>query len=205
MTARITPGQKKQLFRFIEDELDSMNLDKEGAQRIIEQGGEMQKGVGQMLLEFSRDGDYGRRGKFWGNVCYTMMADQLCVCWDESNASSTDFWVARRLSWGRLPVGRPGDVISIILDDVETYFLLDKNMHLQPVAENKLIPWVTFSPPRPPKVSSSEPPSPLPNWARELLHRAVQEPDVGVSRIETAYAHPESRCAWIREHPKEEQ
>jgi hypothetical protein len=49
----ITPGQRKQIVRFIEDGLDTLTLDKDDAQHIIERGGDMQTKLKDILREFS--------------------------------------------------------------------------------------------------------------------------------------------------------
>lgn len=49
----ITSGQRKQIVRFMEDGLDALTLDKDGAQRIIGHGGDMQTKLKDLLREFS--------------------------------------------------------------------------------------------------------------------------------------------------------
>lgn len=53
MTARITPGQGKQLVRFCEDGIAGLNLEKDPAQRVIMQGDALQKRLGEIILELA--------------------------------------------------------------------------------------------------------------------------------------------------------
>ncbi len=53
MTARITPGQGKQLVRFCEDGIVGLNLEKGGAQRVIMQGDAFQTRLKEMILELA--------------------------------------------------------------------------------------------------------------------------------------------------------
>lgn len=58
MTEMITSNQRKQILRFIEDGLDAFPLMKSGAQRVIEQGGKLQKRFRAILEELSTSNDY---------------------------------------------------------------------------------------------------------------------------------------------------
>lgn len=57
-TQSITSGQKKQIVRFAEDALDSIGLDSQSAQRIIENGGTMQQLFTEMLQKLSMDNQF---------------------------------------------------------------------------------------------------------------------------------------------------
>lgn len=52
-TESITSNQRKQVVRFMEDGLDALRLDKDGAQRIIENGGEFQVGLKELIEKYS--------------------------------------------------------------------------------------------------------------------------------------------------------
>ncbi len=52
-TNSITSSQRKQVVRFMEDGLDALTLDKDGAQRIIENGGEFQVGLKELIQKHS--------------------------------------------------------------------------------------------------------------------------------------------------------
>lgn len=52
-TESITSNQRKQVVRFMEDGLDALRLDKDGAQRIIENGGEFQMGLKELIEKHS--------------------------------------------------------------------------------------------------------------------------------------------------------
>jgi len=53
MTTRITSGQRKQLVRFYEDGIDGLNLEKDGAQRVIMQGDALQRRCKEIILNFA--------------------------------------------------------------------------------------------------------------------------------------------------------
>lgn len=53
MTEKITSNQRKQIVRFVEDGIDAMNLQKDGAQRLIENGGEFQSELKKFVERFS--------------------------------------------------------------------------------------------------------------------------------------------------------
>ena len=52
MTEKITLNQRKQIVRFVEDGIDAMNLQKDGAQRLIENGGEFQSELKKLVERF---------------------------------------------------------------------------------------------------------------------------------------------------------
>ena len=52
-TNSITSSQRKQVVRFMEDGLDALTLDKDGAQRIIENGGKFQVGLKELIQKHS--------------------------------------------------------------------------------------------------------------------------------------------------------
>lgn len=53
ITEKMTSNQRKQIVRFVEDGIDAMNLQKEGAQRLIENGGEFQTELKKLIERFS--------------------------------------------------------------------------------------------------------------------------------------------------------
>jgi len=53
MTEKITSNQRKQIVRFVEDGIDAMNLQKDGAQHLIEKGGEFQTELEKLVERFS--------------------------------------------------------------------------------------------------------------------------------------------------------
>ncbi len=58
MTEKITSNQRKQIVRFVEDGIDAMNLQKDGAQRLIENGGEFQTELKKLVERFSITNQY---------------------------------------------------------------------------------------------------------------------------------------------------
>lgn len=58
MTEKITSNQRKQIVRFVEDGIDAMNLQKDGAQRLIENGGEFQSELKKLVERFSITNQY---------------------------------------------------------------------------------------------------------------------------------------------------
>ncbi len=52
-TKSITSNQRKQVVRLMEDGLDALRLDKDGAQRVIENGGEFQVGLKELIEKHS--------------------------------------------------------------------------------------------------------------------------------------------------------
>jgi hypothetical protein len=58
MTEKITSNQRKQIVRFVEDGIDAMNLQKDGAQRLIENGGEFQAELKKLVERFSITNQY---------------------------------------------------------------------------------------------------------------------------------------------------
>lgn len=58
MTEKITSNQRKQIVRFMEDGIDAMNLQKDGAQRLIENGGEFQSELKKLVERFSITNQY---------------------------------------------------------------------------------------------------------------------------------------------------
>ena len=58
MTEKITSNQRKQIVRFVEDGIDAMNLEKDGAQRLIENGGEFQAELKKLVERFSITNQY---------------------------------------------------------------------------------------------------------------------------------------------------
>ena len=58
MTEKITSNQRKQIVRFVEDGIDTMNLQKDGAQRLIENGGEFQTELKKLVERFSITNQY---------------------------------------------------------------------------------------------------------------------------------------------------
>ncbi|MDQ5883664.1 MAG: hypothetical protein QG654_578 [Patescibacteria group bacterium] len=58
MTEKITSNQRKQIVRFVEDGIDAMNLQKDGAQRLIENGGEFQTELKKLIERFSITNQY---------------------------------------------------------------------------------------------------------------------------------------------------
>ena len=58
MTEKITSNQRKQIVRFVEDGIDAMNLQKDGAQRLIENGGEFQTELKKLVERFSVTNQY---------------------------------------------------------------------------------------------------------------------------------------------------
>lgn len=58
MTEKITSNQRKQIVRFVEDGIDAMNLQKDGAQRLIENGGEFQAELKKLVERFSITNEY---------------------------------------------------------------------------------------------------------------------------------------------------
>lgn len=58
MTEKITSNQRKQIVRFVEDSIDAMNLQKDGAQRLIENGGEFQAELKKLVERFSITNQY---------------------------------------------------------------------------------------------------------------------------------------------------
>jgi hypothetical protein len=58
ITEKITSNQRKQIVRFVEDGIDAMNLEKDGAQRLIENGGEFQTDLKKLVERFSITNQY---------------------------------------------------------------------------------------------------------------------------------------------------
>ena len=58
MTEKITPAQRKQIVRFVEDGIDAMNLQKDDAQRLIENGGKFQSELKKLVERFSITNQY---------------------------------------------------------------------------------------------------------------------------------------------------
>ena len=58
MTEKITSNQRKQIVRFVEDGIDAMNIQKDGAQRLIENGGEFQSELKKLVERFSITNQY---------------------------------------------------------------------------------------------------------------------------------------------------
>lgn len=58
MTEKITSNQRKQIVRFVEDGIDAMNLQKDGAQRLIENGREFQSELKKLVERFSIANQY---------------------------------------------------------------------------------------------------------------------------------------------------
>ncbi|MBP9867089.1 MAG: hypothetical protein KBC41_03375 [Candidatus Pacebacteria bacterium] len=58
MTEKITSNQRKQIVRFVEDGIDAVNLQKDGAQRLIENGGEFQSELKKLVERFSITNQY---------------------------------------------------------------------------------------------------------------------------------------------------
>ena len=58
MTEKITLNQRKQIVRFVEDGIDAMNLQKDEAQRLIENGGEFQTELKKLVERFSITNQY---------------------------------------------------------------------------------------------------------------------------------------------------
>lgn len=70
MTARITPGQLKQVRRFLEDGVSNLRLTKDDAQRVIMRGGLLQARLKEIILELAstffiplKDGDVPQKHK----------------------------------------------------------------------------------------------------------------------------------------------
>lgn len=58
ITEKMTSNQRKQIVRFVEDGIDAMNLQKDGAQRLIENGGEFQTELKKLVERFSITNQY---------------------------------------------------------------------------------------------------------------------------------------------------
>lgn len=58
ITEKMTSNQRKQIVRFVEDGIDAMNLQKDGAQRLIENGGEFQSELKKLVERFSITNQY---------------------------------------------------------------------------------------------------------------------------------------------------
>ena len=58
ITEKMTSNQRKQIVRFVEDGIDAMNLQKDGAQRLIENGGEFQAELKKLVERFSITNQY---------------------------------------------------------------------------------------------------------------------------------------------------
>ena len=58
ITEKITSNQRKQIVRFFEDGIDAMTLEKDGAQRLIENGGEFQTELKKLVERFSITNQY---------------------------------------------------------------------------------------------------------------------------------------------------
>lgn len=58
ITEKITSNQRKQIVRFVEDGIDAMNLQKDGAQRLIENGGDFQAELKRLVERFSITNQY---------------------------------------------------------------------------------------------------------------------------------------------------
>ena len=58
MTEKITSNQRKQIVRLVEDGIDAMNLQKDGAQRLIENGGEFQSELKKLVESFPITNQY---------------------------------------------------------------------------------------------------------------------------------------------------
>ena len=58
ITEKMTSNQRKQIVRFVEDGIDAMNLQKDGAQRLIENGGEFQAELKNLVERFSITNQY---------------------------------------------------------------------------------------------------------------------------------------------------
>jgi len=58
MTEKITSNQRKQIVRFVEDGIDAMNLQKDGAQCLIKNGGEFQSELKKLVERFSITNQY---------------------------------------------------------------------------------------------------------------------------------------------------
>lgn len=58
MTEKITSNQRKQIVRFVEDGIDAMNIQKDGAQRLIENGGDFQAELKKLVERFSITNQY---------------------------------------------------------------------------------------------------------------------------------------------------
>ncbi|NQT49417.1 hypothetical protein HQ571_01850, partial [Candidatus Kuenenbacteria bacterium] len=52
MTAKITPGQRKQILRLFEDQLDNLGLKKSVAQHLIRCGGYFQTEIAEIIDEY---------------------------------------------------------------------------------------------------------------------------------------------------------
>jgi hypothetical protein len=58
ITEKMTSNQRKQIVRFVEDGIDATNLQKDGAQRLIENGGEFQTELKKLVERFSITNQY---------------------------------------------------------------------------------------------------------------------------------------------------
>jgi hypothetical protein len=58
ITEKMTSNQRKQIVRFVEDGIDAVSLQKDGAQRLIENGGEFQTELKKLVERFSITNQY---------------------------------------------------------------------------------------------------------------------------------------------------
>lgn len=77
MTERITPGQKKQLTRFAEDAVGGVDIPKDGAQRVIAQGGVFQRRLAALVCELAM-------------VYFFLLSDEEAHEWLRRNARKKD-------------------------------------------------------------------------------------------------------------------
>ena len=68
MTETITSGQRKQIKRFCEDALEGLNISREAAQRVIEQGGSLQRNLRSVIRQLG-ESSYSN-GKIASTRCY---------------------------------------------------------------------------------------------------------------------------------------